>query len=621
MKTKLSLFALVIVVSLAVFALLEIISFSNLLFGIPAAARVAAPFLFPLGALLCSTVYMRLAKHTSLDVKKFESESELVAALEGCGKAPLLAMIVFFAHTLILFLPYSIIASRAFSVSVQMTTFCSIAIAIGLLGAAAIYIIGDRIVSAVLAGQAFTRYPHSLLDNRQFRKQLIIPIVTTVMGVSIALASVISAIFNELEGSVDISFLAVIAKSMPFILLFVGLMAVLVVIWSRNTAMLYSSVIEQLDTLVSDDKDLTERIKVASIDEIAAISTRVNEFTRIIQGSMVDLQKSISEQDGLLKSLFDSINAAAASSDKIEDVLNSSMDVTERSVNSVKDVVQNMDEMARQVARVAEMSEEQTVSVDESAKLTKQMMERTATIVASIMEAAEKTRNLSSVFAENEKSLSFVTQNIDKVAERSESLQEINAAIAQIASQTNLLAMNAAIEAAHAGELGAGFSVVADEIRKLAESTAAYTKTNRQTLKSTIEEIAATTQASERTKQTIDEMRAALSSVEETITGISERTGLQVGAQKQLAQSLATTTESTESVSQYVKELKQKQDLMERAVSSLSECSASLEQNMRRIGEQDRAIMAAIAGAKDASGKVQAISEGTEELSNSFRTA
>ena len=111
MKTKLSLFALVIVVSLAVFALLEIVSFSNLLFGIPAAARVAAPFLFPLGALLCSPVYMRLAKHTSLDVKKFESESELVGSLEGCGKAPLLAMIVFFcahAHPLFALLHHSI---------------------------------------------------------------------------------------------------------------------------------------------------------------------------------------------------------------------------------------------------------------------------------------------------------------------------------------------------------------------------------------------------------------------------------------------------------------------------------------------------------------------------------
>lgn len=229
----------------------------------------------------------------------------------------------------------------------------------------------------------------------------------------------------------------------------------------------------------------------------------------------------------------------------------------------------------------------------------------------------KKTRALSGVFEENEKSVSIVTENIDKVAQRSESLQEINA---EIAAMTNLLAMNAAIEAARAGDAGAGFSVVADEIRKLAESTAAYTKTNRQTLKSTIEDINATTQASAKTKQAISEMRRALSSVEETIEGISGQTEMQVSAQNQLSQSLATTTESTESVSRHVRELKEKRDIMEKAVSSLNECSAMLEQNMKLIGEQDRAIIAAIGDAKGASSKVQKISESTGALSRSFKT-
>ena len=621
MKTKYSLFTLVIAVSIILFVLLELISVSSLLSGIPAAVRIGAGFLFPLGTLLCSPAYIRLAKLAKIDVKKAAGEKELVASLEKGGHAPLWAMIAFFAHTLVLFLLYSVIAASSLgSATVQITVLCSIAIALGLLGAAAIYIMGDRDISTVLAGQAFTRFPHSLVDNRQFRKQLIIPIVTIVMGVAVTFAAAISAIFNELDGKVDVNFLAVIGKSTPFILLFAALTVVLVALCCRNTASLYKSVIEQLDTLVSDDKDLTERIEIASIDEIAAISTRVNEFTRIIQSSMIELQRSIMDQEKVLGSLFESINTASSCSDAIESALKGSMEITERSVRSVSAVVQNMNEMASQISLVAERSEGQTVSVNESAKLTKQMMERTATIVASIMEAAEKTKNLSGVFEENEKSVSIVTENIDKVAERSESLQEINAAIAQIASQTNLLAMNAAIEAAHAGEAGAGFSVVADEIRKLAESTAAYTKTNRQTLKSTIEDISATTEASMMTRKTVEEMRRALSSVEETIAGISERTGMQVSAQKQLTQSLAATTESTESVSRYVRELKEKRDLMEKAVSSLSECSASLEQNMKLIGEQDQAIIAAIGEAKMASGKVQEISKSTEALSRGFTT-
>ena len=620
MKKKQSLLALVAAVTLALFVFTLVIALISLPQGIPVVARVFSAFLFPLGALLCSPLYTKLAKRTSIERKAVASTKELISTLETTGKAPLIAMIVFFLHTLVLFLVYSIILASTFGFATQMTVFGSTAISLGFLGAAAIFVLGDRIVSANLSRNHFTDYPHELLDNRQFRKQLIIPIVTTIMGISIAISGGLSSIFNAVQASENINFLSVIANALPLILLFVCLIAVLVVMWSRSTAALFTSVIEQLDMLVSDEKNLTERIEISSIDEIAAISTRVNEFTHIIQTSMIELQKSIREQNELLKSLFESINTAASCSDKIEDVLKVSMDVTERSIQSVNDVVQNMDEMTQQITRVAERSEEQTGSVDESAKLTKQMIERTSAISATIMEAAEKTHNLSGVFEENEKSVSIVTENIDKVAQRSESLQEINTAIAQIASQTNLLAMNAAIEAAHAGELGAGFSVVADEIRKLAESTAAYTKTNRQTLKSTIEDINATTQASAKTKETISEMREALSSVEKTIASISERTSVQVSAQKQLVQSLSTTTESTESVSRHVRELKEKRDLMENAVRSLSECSASLEQNMRLIGEQDRAVIAAIADAKDVSGKVRKISESTEELSNSFTT-
>lgn len=110
---------------------------------------------------------------------------------------------------------------------------------------------------------------------------------------------------------------------------------------------------------------------------------------------------------------------------------------------------------------------------------------------------------------------------VKQIAERSDALLEASLIIQNIASQTNLLAMNAAIEAAHAGETGKGFAVVADEIRKLAEESNAQGKQIGGVLKESIEIIRTLIAAGNGAEQTFDkvyELATRISDQEDFIT-------------------------------------------------------------------------------------------------------
>jgi len=317
--------------------------------------------------------------------------------------------------------------------------------------------------------------------------------------------------------------------------------------------------VAMLDDIAQGDGDLTKRLVVDRGDELGAVAKGFNSFLDKLQAMIREVVASVAQVTDASENTAD---IAMRTNDGIQRQLSE--------IDQVATAVTEMTATAQDVARNAAQAAEAARNADGSASHGRDVVKASAAATLSLAEDINK-----------------AVASVQSLARDSENITGILATIRGIAEQTNLLALNAAIEAARAGEQGRGFAVVADEVRNLAQKTQTSTEEIQtmieQLQKGTRDTVKVMEQSRTRTEESVlqsEEADAALTSITQAVSVITEmNTQIASAAEEQSA--------VAEDVNRNVATIDQVAKAVAGGAQEASEASAGL----TRLAEQQRRLI------------------------------
>lgn len=290
-------------------------------------------------------------------------------------------------------------------------------------------------------------------------------------------------------------------------------------------------------------------------NEISKMRRSINAFTESINKMVAVSKQNIISLSKVAENLNENSSGISSEIKQISDNSSELADQAKTQLETVSLTVGTMGKMSSITNQLSAQIHDQNNDLSQSSAAVEEMISNIKSITENIDKFGNSFNQLSSDSEDGKNKIENVINLIESVSAESKKLLDTNKVIEDVAQQTNLLAMNAAIEAAHAGEAGKGFAVVAEEIRKLSESTTEQSHYIKQTLSSVIENINEVTNAATSAGLTFGEIVNQISSDDSLITEIRSSMEEQSIGSKQIVDALGNIKETTHTIIENSKQM------------------------------------------------------------------